>query len=96
MCALHAGLFDCCVLGCVFGQYVVMLVAVFVCVLFFFVGFGLFFFMFCELCAFVCACLMCVCVVWLAVVCAFVVDAWCMLCVCVFGWGGGLCLVHVL
>ena len=32
----------------------------------------------------------------LVLVCVCVVCAWCMLGVCVFGWGGRLCLWHVL
>ena len=54
-------------------------------------------------CVLICFCIlwMCVpvvCVVCLAVDCAFVVDAWCMLgvCMCLFWCGGRLCLWHVL
>ena len=53
--------------------------------------------MYCEcVCVLVFACLLHV--LCLVLVCAFDVCAWCMLgvCVCVFGWGGGLRLWHVL
>ena len=79
---LHVGLFDCGLLGCVFGMYVAMCVALLVCVCV------------CPVCCYVLVCFVfgdCLFASWLYMLCVWlwfvhVVDAWLMLGVFVWVW----------